>query len=436
MIGENIKKIEELIVDEANEKLAQFRSRRSVGIDIADRSIEVVELEHLDRGFKVNSSRSELPAGLVKQGRILDAKKLAQIIKDTFAKAQPEPIKMDRVVFGMPESQVYSHVYSVPTDKENKELADLVKWEAETAIPVPFADQLYSYKVLESQASDQDKGRKNVLILAISKTVVLEWHEFFKQIGVEAVILDFEIIASYRVLLSEKSKDPVCIVDIGAEQTILSVLNSTDLFYSFSVNYAGEALTRKIITESASHGVAIEYEQAEDIKKSKGLAVDSQADMARILGKALEPIVKQVESALVIGEKRSGAKIKTLILVGGSASMPGLAGYLDRQLNGESSTMAAEKSVSIEVGIMNKLGRNKIDIKCSEAAGLALRVMERGLSDELDVNGLLDVPPINKVQDDGTQNMAHQPGFKQKTAQLFLLLVILFCSLLIWRAIR
>lgn len=379
----NIKKIKEDIENNSNSKWLEFFSRKSVGIDIADRSIEVVELERSGKTFKTNYGRTELPAGVVKGGKIIDENKLSQALKLTLENAKPNRIETTKAVFGLPESQVYYHVFSVAKQLAGEDLARTVGREAESTLPIVFSDQVFSYKIVEKELSNKEVATKEILLLATSKSLIEGWISFFKKNKISVVILDFEPIASYRALLKEKSKTPVCIVDIGSEQSIYSVINCNNLYYSFSYAYAGVAITKQLMADINTGETKVSFEEAEKLKIENGLNVTSA--YGKPLRQALEPIVKEIKNALAVGGQASSTTIKNVVLTGGSASLPGLAAHISTVIN-NGVEQGADKYVEVEIGEIKKLGSGKLDVKYSQAVGLALRVLDGGLSDVLDIN--------------------------------------------------
>ena len=147
-------------------------SKKSVGIDIADRTIEVAEL----RGNNVFAlGRVNLQPGVVDRGLVKDEKLLTESIKKVLSLAKPKAIEAKKVIFALPEAQVYTHVFSLKPHKSD-ERKGLIAKEARTSIPLPEEDLIYSQKVLHDDAFKTD-----ILLVAASRKVVEEWRGFFKK---------------------------------------------------------------------------------------------------------------------------------------------------------------------------------------------------------------------------------------------------------------
>ena len=157
--------------------------KKSIGLDIADSTIEAVELENSGMGVKIlNTSRIFLPSGVVEGGRIKDEKILAQYVIDIFLKAKPKAITAKKIVFGLPEAQTFLHVFSLGAYNK-KNLGELVLQEAKFNIPLKEDDLSFSYKIIAQSA-----GNTKILIAAASKTVIREWYDFFAKLKVEAQV--------------------------------------------------------------------------------------------------------------------------------------------------------------------------------------------------------------------------------------------------------
>ena len=84
---------------------------KSIGIDVADRSIELVEIQKERQGVVVKKwNRVNLEPGIVNKGLIEDEEKLRKSVVSLFEKAKPDAIRGRSVVFGIPETHVYTHV--------------------------------------------------------------------------------------------------------------------------------------------------------------------------------------------------------------------------------------------------------------------------------------------------------------------------------------
>src|SRR3989338_4031803 len=109
-----------LIIGVRYNEIMAFGGNRYIGLDIADASVEVAVVEEKKKGYGVvNTSRINLDPGMVEQGRIKDELKLMEAVQQVLGKLK---VKQMRVVFGVPESQVFTHVFELGShEKKDRE---------------------------------------------------------------------------------------------------------------------------------------------------------------------------------------------------------------------------------------------------------------------------------------------------------------------------
>ena len=141
----------------------QFQKNTSVGIDISDSTIEVVKIVNENTGLKIASiGRMSLALGVVERGRIKDKAQLAAALKKVLAAATPDPIREKSFVFGLPESQTYTHIFDLKPHKAS-ERDLLIRKEAAASIPLEENQIAFSYSILD----ESDKGAR-LLLVAVS----------------------------------------------------------------------------------------------------------------------------------------------------------------------------------------------------------------------------------------------------------------------------
>lgn len=197
-------------------KISEILGKKSIGIDISDNSIEVVELKKEKGKIDIkNFGRTELPKGVVNRGDIKDVEILEKALKEVLSSSKPNSIVGKSIVFGLPDNRVYTHIFSFKdSDLVDKNIEEKVSEEVTANIPIEADDVLFSYKV-----HDYNKGEKEIVVVAASKKFVLQWDAFFKKLGFKVDSFDVEPFAIYRELFSKLINDPVCVVDMGSSVT-------------------------------------------------------------------------------------------------------------------------------------------------------------------------------------------------------------------------
>ncbi len=204
-------------------------SKNAIGVDISDHSIEVIKLEKKNNKINVLSlGRLIIDPGIVERGRIKDKEKLFKAVNKTFASAKPNPIEPKKIIFSLPEDQVYYHFFSAQLESTSheelikEEVKQMVLRELKTSIPIEEDEMLFTYKILFREGSKVD-----VLVIATDKRTVGEWRNFFQELEIDMDFFDFEIIALSRSVLfdTEKKNINIVLVDMGAEITNIAIVN-------------------------------------------------------------------------------------------------------------------------------------------------------------------------------------------------------------------
>ncbi len=294
-----------------------FPPKKSVGLDIADHSIEVVGLEGRGRELRVVSAgRGELPPGVVERGRIKQPEQLLEALQKVFQNAKPFPVipRQVQVIFGLPECQTYIHIFELSHKRAQFEALaqtardELIFQGAQRIIPLEKDDILFSYRIIQ-----EGREKPEVLLVGASKGIVGEWQRLFQKAKINLQAIEIESLAIFHGLFSDFPKEPVCVVDMGAATSTMMIFDENGLRYSYSVNTAGDSFTNEIATT-----LDIPVEQAETLKRTVGLS-DPNHRIFPILTKTLLPIVQELQSSLKYFQETKGGAVKEIVLVGGSS---------------------------------------------------------------------------------------------------------------------
>jgi type IV pilus assembly protein PilM len=329
--------------------------KKAIGVDIADRTIEVAELINDSGKIEVlNLGRIEMPLGVVKKGKILDRKKLKESFEKLFSTAKPKAIKDKKIIFSLPEHQVYIHTFSLKShDKEARD--NLVLKEARTTIPLDDDDLIFSYRVLK-----EDLKGTEILLVATSKKIILDWYLFFDEMNVEVEVFDVEDLATFRNIFLKDPENPICIVDIGEFTSNIDIFDNKGLRYSYAANLAGDYFTKKL-----SESLEVSNDAAEKVKMEDGL-VGKNKIVFDTLDKAIGELTSEVNSSIKYFEDKEGVKVEEVILLGSSSKMKGIMSYFKNSLN-----------IPVRRGEIHSLFKTKVPLEYMGAVGSALRGIDK-----------------------------------------------------------
>ncbi|MEI6528739.1 MAG: pilus assembly protein PilM [bacterium] len=289
---------------------------KAFGLDISDRSVEVMELSKAF-SFSVDTyGRIDFPAGVIEEGKIMNPAVLAETIKKLLKALKPRKISTNKVVLSLPESQVYYHSFIVEADLKPAELTRAVTDEVAKVMPQNLNSLYWDFQVRNLP----NKTKKLVVFVAVPKDIAVDYVKLCNSIGLEIISLQVEPLSLARVILKKSDKQSM-IVDIGSNTTNISVFDSNDkVELSVNVPVAGEDFTKVIAKE-----LKITAVEAEALKIKWGFKKDKANPVAGIIEPILrKEIMLEVKGAIDYYEKNFVQNVDQIYLVGGSSILPGI----------------------------------------------------------------------------------------------------------------
>lgn len=320
-----------------------------LGIDIGAGGLKLVELQNeKGRARLFTYAFTERDPDAQPVNLVDNAKETAELLRKMAQKAK---VSTMRAVGGLPVASVFSSVINVPKGTE-KEMQEAIQWQAKKLIPVPLEEMVLDSKVIggkderpaKKPAKDQgkdDKGKQKkdekktaqVLITGASKSMVQKYLNVFKQAGLELVSLETETFALIRSLIG-KDKATSMIVDIGSVRTNIVIVENGIPYVTRSLDMGGVTLTRAM-----SRTLSMDLKNAEQMKtdiKSVSTLYPGEG-LPKIFETSIAPMVTELQYSMNLyagqGENGQGKAVEKIILSGGTAGLPALAGHLERQLN-------------------------------------------------------------------------------------------------------
>ena len=300
----------------------------SIGLDIGTKTIKVVELAKQGRELTLKSAGAIGYNGLTIDANLNDEKQMADlagVIKKLLADAK---ISAKTVNISLPETQVFTRVMQFPLLNDS-EIASAVKWEAEEYIPIPLKEAIVEHQILERNES-ANPPQVLVLLIAVLRGLVEKYVKIVGLAGLSVASVETETLAAVRSLAPPDKT--VLIVDFGASSSDIAIAKNEQLFFSRSVQTAGDAFTRAV-----AQSLGVSPQQAEEYKRTYGLSPDQ---LEGKVGRALDPIFKVVAGEIKKAIHYYQLNIKgesptSIIISGGSSGLPGAAPALTNLLGME-----------------------------------------------------------------------------------------------------
>ncbi len=322
-------------------------SGQVLGIDIGSSSIKIILLEKVAEKA-VLRNYGEIALGprvgiSVGQATNLPTEKLADALREILKETTIIP---HHTLIAIPFNASLLSIIELPT-REKKDLVAMIPLEARRYIPVPITDVSLDWWILPPRKSEQKPegilhsyhtpkiltdtipfmsdqkttGKTEVIIAAIHNEIIKKY-EVIKNlvhIPTQSSHFEIEIFSTLRSVVGN-DHSAIIVIDIGAGATKLILIDEGVVRGSHIISIGGQDITLAI---SRSKGIT--FEEAEEKKCRIGLTGDEESrDILASAEILIENIMSEAARFIENYEKKYGAKIIKIILVGGGSRLGGL----------------------------------------------------------------------------------------------------------------
>lgn len=317
-----------------------------LGVDLGAGGIKVVELQN-EKGrarLATYGFTERLPDA--QPSNLTDApEETAALLKKITSKARTSTV---RTVAGLPIASVFNSVITVPKGPE-KDMLEAAQVQARKLIPVPLEDMIMDYKPIvpptekpagkpaaaDPKEEPKKEESKNVqmLITGASRAMVQKYMKVFQLAGLTLESLETETFALIRSLIG-KDRSISMIVDIGSLRTNIIIVENGVPYVTRSLDMGGASLTRAM-----SRTLNMDVKSAESLKCDiKGVSSIYPAEgLPKVFETTMLPMITELKYSMDLytgqGDDQNGKQVEKIIITGGSALLPSLAGYFTKQLN-------------------------------------------------------------------------------------------------------
>lgn len=297
------------------------------GLDLGRSFIKVADVEvHGSKKILKAATVIATPGGGIQSESPVDLDKVSEAIKTCVTNSK---IQNEKCAVSLIESQVVSRLIQLPILTE-KELASAINWEAEQYIPLPIKDVVLQYKVINREVqTPSGETKMDVLLIAAPKRVIQKYINVVRSAGLTPQVLETESAALTRSL-TRPSDPTTIIVSMGALSTELVIAQAGNVLFTRSIATGGVNLTRAIIAE-----FNLPQKQAEEYKQTYGILEDKlSGKVAAVLRPILDIVIAEILKAVEFCKVQiRSPQVARVVICGGGAFLPGLAGFLVERTN-------------------------------------------------------------------------------------------------------
>jgi type IV pilus assembly protein PilM len=339
-----------------------------VGIDIGVSLIKLVEISRRRGKIELNnyghisaSAIYQKPFQSFEEGSFMvSSPDVSKIIKSILKETG---IKTKEAVFTIPDFSTFSTSFDLPQMTEN-EFQSAIEFEARRHIPIPVSEVSLDHFITDGQPGRKGDGMK-VLLIAVPNEIIDQYKKISEESGLELKFLEAEAFSLTRALAKDY-KDPICLLDSGAQSTTINIVDKGRLKMSFSSDIAGNNFTHAI-----KNSLSTDFQKAEFFKKKHGL---NSEEVKGSLLPLVNLIIIEVEKIFKDYYKSEQKEIKKIILSGGSSGLPGLKEYISSHFKKDIEMANPFFNFSYPKVLEEELKR--IGPSFSVAVGAALRNLE------------------------------------------------------------
>lgn len=326
------------------------------GIDIGASSVKAVRLEKTRKGMKLlDIGIKELPMEEdFRQENIAAA--LDELI--------PEK-KRPKAVINFSGKAPLIRYLTLPVMPKG-ELDEAVKWEAKKLVSLPFDEMVVDFTIAGGRKEQEIKRYELVLVVAEKETLKEQW-TMMRKAGLEILAIDvnpLSILSAIRLNYPNDLIGNLIYIDIGAVKTDITILKDGVLRFTRRMEMGGDQITRRMGEE-----LKLSYDQAEQLKREKGMAGEEAAQA--LIKNEVDRFIVEIQRSVDYyrAQFREGI-FKKIILMGGGALLSGFSDYFGTYFD---SDVEIDDPFAAIIGAESAPAIRTMAPRFSTGIGLALR---------------------------------------------------------------
>lgn len=196
------------------------RNPKYVNIVLKDHALRYVEAKIGHSPEVKRWGERPLPAGIVRDGRIIDRETLAIVLEEC---VEEWKIGGQRVRFVVPDPFVMIRSLPLPSHLSDEEIRGYLFMELGESIPLPFADPVFDYVVTE-----RTNESLSILMFAAPEEAVSEYAALLEEADLRPVAADVSPLCAYRPFYAAGQAGPddhVLLVQFDESSVNLSVFH-------------------------------------------------------------------------------------------------------------------------------------------------------------------------------------------------------------------
>ncbi len=296
------------------------------GLDIGTTALRLVQLE------PGQDNPSLVTYGEKSFDKVIDVASMSddtdrQLVKDALDELKKSlKISTDRVVVAVPDKYSLATVVRVPF-AGREEMSQFIYDHAEEYLGSSAANLRVDWYIVSSDAKPQKGKEVDVLVVGANQKVINQYVELINFMELELLALEIDTLALARSVVTNEDS-AVIALDLGYNNASMSVVFKRLPRQVASVNMGGEVFINMV-----AQSFNVDRSEGQQFVEEFGVSPDKFD--GQVLA-ALEPGITEITSKISViatdFTSANKAKIAKVVLLGGTAAMPGLATYISENL--------------------------------------------------------------------------------------------------------
>jgi len=296
--------------------------RKAVGIDVGTDSVKIAFAVRHGAGFSIGPA-VEVP---------IKRENAEKPTPESVQKALREAVAQNRLsneilVSTISTQRAAVRNIEVPFDNIDT-VRQIIKSEIEPHLPFPVENVVVDFYDTETAP----EGKMNVMLTAVSKTVMGEHLDLMHSAGLEPEVVDVDFLSIFNTvsrLRPDLKAQNYMIVDVGASRTTVVYVADNKPMAVRSIPVAGDVMTLSIAREA---DIAVEEAERLKIEQGDALYEEGGGEAGKVnagLGKALERFHQELTRTIrYFSSQIAESDYSRIILTGASARLKNLDQFL------------------------------------------------------------------------------------------------------------
>ena len=294
-------------------------------LDIGSSSVKLAEVHHGSSGPRVVAlGLAPLPPTAIQSNVIQEEAAVVDAIRKLVTEKKT---RSTQVITAVPGPAVIVKKVILPA-QSGAAVEAAVLAEAGQLIPDSLDNVNLDYQVIDLIETG---NKMEVLVVSVKREIVVSYVETIRAAGLEPVVVDVDYFAlenMFEANYDHPDGHPVALVNIGARYSSINIMKVGRSTFTGDVPIGGaeynDALTRQLGVSPAD---------ADALKQGRKAGAVEVAAVEPVLTSVTEFLVEEIQRALsFFWTAATDEPLGGIILSGGTAHMPGLAGQLTERL--------------------------------------------------------------------------------------------------------